>query len=646
MTQQLKDIRDAFFDELYEIAAEDPSVIFMTADMGAFSLDRFRRDFPERFINVGIAEQNLVSVAAGLALEGKKVFIYAIIPFITLRCLEQIKVDLCVMDLPVTIIGTGSGFTYSNDGPTHHAIEDISILRALPEMSVLNPCDQVEAGAAARIAFENQGPVYVRLDKGMLPMLHDSKADLSPGAFELREGSDLLIVATGIMVHKAFELADMLAKRSIRAGILDIFQIKPQRRRAVLDAVRKYTALMTLEEQVLTGGIGSSIGELLADEGHFVPLLRVGVAEEYCKLYGDREWMHSSNKIDTCSVANRVAAWFQDGFSVSRTDEKCPADPRYTQCLTTTDFAETFGVTEDSLPSECRAAIGGMDFRYHVATGPEREELLLRTIKELDSELKISGPHRKTDWEHGWQENLENFVNSNYDPNELVPKFVKRNAYIRFKGQYISPANPAFETAFVEVLRLYLFETFFPSFSSIYEFGCGTGHNLLTLAKLYPDKKLVGLDWAKSSNEIVKTLARKCNLNIESRHFDLFRPTDLPICRDTAVFTIGTMEQLGTDFEPFLKFLLKRQPGLCINIETIHELYDQESLFDYTSAKYLEKRNYLRGYLTRLKELEKQGRLTIIDVRKTFGSFFHDGYSYIVWKPATETPEGKQYVSE
>ena len=141
------DIRDAFFDELYEIAKEDKEVLFLTADMGALSLEKFKRDLPSQYINVGIAEQNMISVAAGLTLGGKKVFVYAIAPFITQRCYEQIKIDLACMRLSVTIIGAGAGIAYNSDGFTHHATQDIAIMRALPGMIILNPADSVTAAA-------------------------------------------------------------------------------------------------------------------------------------------------------------------------------------------------------------------------------------------------------------------------------------------------------------------------------------------------------------------------------------------------------------------------------------------------------------------------------------------------------------------
>ena len=173
------DIRDAFFDELYAIAVEDGNVMFLTADMGAFSLAKFKEDLPEQYINVGVAEQILVSVAAGLALGGKRVFIYAMAAFITQRCYEQIKIDLCQMRLPVTIIGSGPGLTYGSEGPTHHAVNDIAIMKVLPEMMIITPRDPEEAKEAARIAYDNQTPVYIRLAKGKLPAVYGKYRDFS-----------------------------------------------------------------------------------------------------------------------------------------------------------------------------------------------------------------------------------------------------------------------------------------------------------------------------------------------------------------------------------------------------------------------------------------------------------------------------------
>jgi transketolase len=256
-TSNAVDIRDAFFDRLYEIAANDSDVVFLTADMGAFSLAKFKKNLGSQYINVGVAEQNLVSVAAGLALGGKKVFIYAIAPFITQRCYEQIKIDLCCMRLPVTVIGVGAGIAYNSDGPTHHATQDIAVMRALEGITIINPSDPVTSAAAASMAYEENHPVYVRIDKGKWPLLYDEIQDFVDGLALLRDGGDVLIVSTGLMVHRAIEVAEELSRHSIDAAVLDLYRIKPVNAELLSDVISQSKQVVTLEEHSIVGGIGS-----------------------------------------------------------------------------------------------------------------------------------------------------------------------------------------------------------------------------------------------------------------------------------------------------------------------------------------------------------------------------------------------------
>lgn len=627
------DIRDAFFDEVYTIASKDPDVMFLTADMGAFSLNKFKDDLRSQYINVGVAEQNLVSIAAGLALGGKKVFIYTIAPFITQRCYEQIKIDLCRMQLPVMIIGVGAGITYSSDGPTHHAIQDVAVMRALPEMTILSPSDPITAAAAARIAYQSQGPVYIRIDKGKLPLLYDHNEDFSNGLALLKKGRDLVIITTGVMVQQAFKVADELAGHSIDAGIIDIYRLKPINGELLLALAEPSNRIVTLEEHSIIGGVGSAVSEILADKGKTLPVKRIALPDQNCVRYGNREWMHSFYGLDVNGITKTVLNWWET--ETSPAEVELPSEVHPDSELTVEDFARLFGTTVADIPGECRASIAKTDFRYKTLTGVEREQVILRVLETIDSgSLSVVGPERKSIWENGWSENLQNFINSNYDLNELIPKFVKRSEVIRLDGNYIMPSNPEFETGFVTVLRVYLFRKYFSQASSVYEFGCGTGLNLVALAGLYPEKKLYGFDWSTASRDIVNKIAETHRINASGALFDMFSPDyQLDIDNHSAVFTIGTMEQLGSNYEPFLQLLLEKRISICINIETIYELYDQTSLFDYVAAKYLERRGYLQGYFARLRQLEAEGRIEIIETRRTFGGLYHDGYSYIVWRP-------------
>ena len=303
--------------------------------------------------------------------------------------------------------------------------------------------------------------------------------------------------------------------------------------------------------------------------------------------------------------------------------------------LSEKDFADIFKTSVENLPVLCRKVIKESNFKYKVLTGKDRESVFLRVFSTLISgSLKISGPHRKKDWENGWKENYNDFVSGQFDLQKLIPKFVKHKEVIRFRGNYILPYDSNFETNFVKVIRYYLFSKYFKKPSKIFEFGCGTGLNLVAAAELFPKKQLIGLDWAQSSCLILEKLASSLNLEIKSILFDMFHPSkEVGIDRNSAVFTIGAMEQLGSDFKQFVNYIMKKKPSICINIEVIYELHNKDDLFEYVAAAYIERRNYLHGYLAYLKKLEKDRMVKIIEITKTFGGLYHDGYSYIVWKP-------------
>jgi len=304
------DIRDAFFDELYVIAKNDRDVVFLTADMGAHSLNRFKKDLKKQYINVGVAEQNMVSVAAGLALGGKKVFIYTIIPFVTLRCYEQIQIDICSMNLPVAIIGAGPGFCYESDGPTHHGTKDISCMRALPKMTILNPSDSTMAKTCARAAYKSSRPIYIRIDKGRLPLIYDKKESFKAGIARIKKGKDLTIISTGTMVHKALEIEKLLSSHSISATILDLYRIKPLNVELLLSLLDKSRRIVTMEENSITGGIGSAVAEVLHDNKiKDILLKRIGILDEHCFECGSRESLHALYNLDTKGIKTSILDW-------------------------------------------------------------------------------------------------------------------------------------------------------------------------------------------------------------------------------------------------------------------------------------------------------------------------------------------------
>ncbi|MBS3078639.1 1-deoxy-D-xylulose-5-phosphate synthase [Candidatus Pacearchaeota archaeon] len=295
-------MRDAFFMNLYEIAREDPHVMVLSADMGAPALDRFRRDFGNRFINVGIAEHNMIAVATGLANEGKKVYTYAIAPFITSRCHEFTKVDASLMKTPLTLIGVGAGFGYEDSGPTHHTTEDISIMRALPGLEILSPSDSVIAGKCARYTYNSQHPCYLRLERQKVPLIYGDDEDVNQGFAELRKGSDLAIVSTGNMVHRALDVASKVGNLDV--GVIDLYrpkQISPE----FVQALSQYKRVVSLEEHLLAGGLGSIVAEAICDNRLPTQLKRIGINDKYIYKYG-RDALHRAAGIDEQSVIAAV----------------------------------------------------------------------------------------------------------------------------------------------------------------------------------------------------------------------------------------------------------------------------------------------------------------------------------------------------
>ena len=198
---------------------------------------------------------------------------------------------------------------------------------------------------------------------------------------------------------------------------------------------------------------------------------------------------------------------------------------------------------------------------------------------------------------------------------------------------YIYPRSENFETNFVTLLRMYLFQKYFYNKNVIHEFGCGTGLNLVALAKMFPESQLNGYDWVQSSVDILNSLRGKYGFNINGHLFDMFKSNNKININEGGVFTIGAMEQLGSNYNSFLKYLIAQKPSIVINIETIYELYNSEILFDYVSMRYLKARNWLEGYYKDLLELERNKVIKIHDVKRPFGSFFHDGYTFVVWEP-------------
>jgi hypothetical protein len=299
-----------------------------------------------------------------------------------------------------------------------------------------------------------------------------------------------------------------------------------------------------------------------------------------------------------------------------------------------TALAGHFGVGAADLPAPVTALLAASDLRHRPIAGAARDAVLLRVLRELERDLEAAGAHRQTRWEEGWSENRDAFRAQGYDLAALVPKFVRKGEPVRMLGDYIQPLSDRFDVDYIRLLVTWLYARFFADAAEIHEFGCGTAQNLVPAAHLYPGRPLFGYDWAKASRDIINDLAFHHGLAIQGRVFDLFHPDpEVRLAPGAGVITIGSLEQLGGGFGPFLDFLLAGRPRVVVNVDSFNELYDPERLTDALALRYDRKRNYLLGWITRLEELAGQGRLEILDRRRTYGSLFHDGHSYVAWRP-------------
>jgi SAM-dependent methyltransferase len=304
--------------------------------------------------------------------------------------------------------------------------------------------------------------------------------------------------------------------------------------------------------------------------------------------------------------------------------------------FTLQDFARLFGLDERSLPKSCRELIERADFRYELPSPAARDEIVSRVREHIDSDrpTKVGNPQRADIWELCWSENLQKFVEGGYDPEKLVPDFIRPDQPIRLRREYVLPRNPRFELDFFKVCRAYLFDRFFRDVRSVYEFGCGSGFNLIALAQQLPGKRLCGLDWSKSSYEMVNLFREKLGIDISGRHFDFFNPDrSLDLGADAGVLTMCALEQVGPRHEEFLSYLLEKRPAICVNMEPLVELYDSDNPVDRLAVRYHRKRGYLEGFVTKLRDLESSRRVEILDIRRfDFGSMFHECYSFVAWR--------------
>lgn len=302
-------MRDAFVKKLTEKAADNPDIMLLVGDLGFGVVADFGETYPRQFLNCGVAEQSMVGIAAGMAAAGRRPFVYSIANFPTLRPLEQIRNDVCYHGLGVTIVSVGAGLAYGSLGYTHHAVEDISILRSLPGMRVYSPADAMECRAAVDEILATPGPAYLRLGKNKEPLMHGAPPDLSKGEpIVVREGTDVTVLVAGPIIVQALEVAEQLSgPGGISVRVVSCPVIKPLNARAIRTAAEGTVGIVTLEEHTVMGGFGSAVLEGFAVEGWRTPILPLGLEDAATHIIGGQEWLRERAGLSTDSVRDRVA---------------------------------------------------------------------------------------------------------------------------------------------------------------------------------------------------------------------------------------------------------------------------------------------------------------------------------------------------
>jgi len=304
-------MRSAFFRELVELAAQDERIHLVVGDLGFGAVEPFARRFPDRFLNVGVAEQNMTGVAAGLALCGKVVFTYSIGNFPTLRCLEQIRNDVCYHQVNVKIVAVGGGLAYGPLGMTHHATEDLAIMRALPGMLVVAPGDPWEVEQATRAIAVESGPCYLRLGRVGEPRLHGARDTFQLGrGIRMRDGRDLTIISTGGVLEIALEAAGQLATIGIETRVVSMHTLKPFDEAEVIAAATETGAIATLEEHSLIGGLGSAVAEILAESAApSIRLKRFALPSAFVGEAGSQEYLRARYGLSPKAIVESLQTW-------------------------------------------------------------------------------------------------------------------------------------------------------------------------------------------------------------------------------------------------------------------------------------------------------------------------------------------------
>jgi len=300
-------MRQSALDAVYELAKRDSRVLFIGSDLGPGVLEKMKTEMPERFFMEGVSEAGIIGMSAGLAMDGFIPYVNTIATFLTRRCYEQIAVDVCMHQLPVRLLASGGGAVYAPLGPTHMALEDIAIMRALPNMTVFCPVDAPEMTRVVTATLDWPDPAYIRFAKGGDPVVSSAENGFALGkAIAMRAGRDVALIATGVMTSRALDAAKRLAEKGIEASVLHAHTVKPLDEDAVCEAAADRALVVTIEEHFRIGGLGSAVTDLLAENGVTTPQLRLAFDDAFIFAYGSQDTVLEAAGLQPPQIAEAV----------------------------------------------------------------------------------------------------------------------------------------------------------------------------------------------------------------------------------------------------------------------------------------------------------------------------------------------------
>ncbi|NTV49874.1 MAG: hypothetical protein HGB32_04490 [Geobacteraceae bacterium] len=621
-------MRKAFSETLTRLAVEDPHIAFITGDLGFQVFDEFEKRFGPRYINAGVAEAQMIYTAAGMASEGWKTVAYSIASFATARPFEQIRYCVAYPNLPVILVGAGRGYLYSTSGVSHHAADDLALMTALPNMTVVAPGDPGEIEQLLPQLFALGGPSYFTVGRFGEPSYEALEPAVLGKARLLREGEKIVIIGTGEIANEILKAHADLATEGINPCVYQMHTVKPLDT-ATLDSLsQRFDSMIIVEEHIPTGGLWSAVADWKVRSNNKCKLSRLGAPDKFALGNLKQAELRKRWGFDAEGIARECRELWQKGSKVASTVIQDSL------LLDEDAFCNQMGCSVKDIPASCIRMLNDRKLKFRHISQQERDLHILQIVQRLDDLKKRPTAENQTVFQNGWHENYERSLSEGVSWESLKPKYIKPFQYTSYMGDFIAPETPDFVDELFSIVLTNAFEKYLGSIDNIYEFGCGTGRYLYMLSKIFPEKSLVGLDWTDASVNILG-LMRQQGIKIEGNKFDMLNPeSGFTLKPNSAVLTISSMEQLGGDYQPFLSYILAAKPRIVLHHEPIEEFYDTAKLLDHLAATYHRRRGYLSGYWPALQQLAAEGKVEILEAHRTnFGDPYHDGASIIAWRP-------------